>query len=252
MADFGFYILLVVTGFLAGIINTLAGGGSNLTIPALMLLGMPADVANATNRVGVLLQSVSGIAGFNKNDMLATGDLPAILGLTIFGGICGAIGALVISPELLKYVLLGSMITMALIMIFAPAVIVPGADIKPNEVRATPESWLVLFGAGFYGGLIQAGVGFILLSALAGSLRYDLVRANALKLVCTLAFTLSALVIFIYQDLILWQPGLALALGSMAGAWLAVKIAIKIQPQTMKVLLLIMTILASAAVLIFE
>ena len=252
MIDLWFIFLLIITGFIAGIINTLAGGGSNLTIPALMVLGMPADVANATNRVGVLLQSLSGIAGFKKYDKLPTDDLPAILGLTLLGGLFGAAAALIIPPETLKYVLLGSMIAMALIMIFAPTLIIPEINTTPKLVRSTRNSWPVLFIAGFYGGLIQAGVGFILLLALTGSLRYDLVRANALKLVCTLAFTATSLAIFIYQDLILWQPGLALALGNIIGAWLAVKIAITIDPRIMKILLLIMTALAAAAVLYFD
>ncbi|AZQ83689.1 sulfite exporter TauE/SafE family protein [Colwellia sp. Arc7-635] len=252
MIDLWFILLLIVTGFIAGIINTLAGGGSNLTIPALMVLGMPADVANATNRVGVLLQSCSGIAGFKKHDRLPTHDLPAIIGLTILGGIFGAATALIMSPESLKYVLLGSMIAMAIIMLLAPALIIPEVNTAPNLVSSTRHSWPILFAAGFYGGLIQAGVGFILLLALAGSLRYDLVRANALKLVCTLAFTAASLAIFIYQDLILWQPGLALALGNVVGAWLAVKIAITIEARTMKILILIMTALAAAAVLYFD
>ncbi|MDG1733616.1 MAG: sulfite exporter TauE/SafE family protein [Thalassotalea sp.] len=252
MIDLWFILLLIVTGFIAGIINTLAGGGSNLTIPALMILGMPADVANATNRVGVLLQSFSGIAGFKKHGKLPTADLPAILLLTILGGIFGALSALIMSPETLKYVLLGSMIAMALIMIFMPSLVIPDSDTDHKVVSSTKGSWPVLFAAGFYGGLIQAGVGFILLFALAGSLRYDLVRANALKLVCTLAFTVASLVIFIYQDLILWLPGLALALGNIVGAWIAVKIAITVEPRIMKVLILVMTVLATAAVLYFD
>jgi uncharacterized membrane protein YfcA len=84
------------------------------------------------------------------------------------------------------------------------------------------------------------------------ALHYDLVRANALKLVCTLAFTLSAFGIFIYQDLILWLPGLALALGNIIGAWIAVKISIKIEPKLLKIFILIMTLLACAAVLYLD
>jgi len=252
LIDFWFILLLVVTGFIAGIINTLAGGGSNLTIPALMVLGMPADVANATNRVGVLLQSISGIVGFKKHDKLPTNDLPAIIGLIILGGGFGAATALILSPETLKYVLLSSMIIMALIMIFVPELIIAKADATPKRVSSTRSSWFVLLASGFYGGLIQAGVGFILLFALAGSLRYDLVRANALKLACTLAFTVTSLVIFIYQDLILWQPGLALALGNIIGAWIAVKIAITIEPRIMKILIFVMTVLAALAVLYFD
>ena len=103
----------------------------------------------------------------------------------------------------------------------------------------------------FYGGFVQAGVGFILLAALAGSLRYDLVRANALKLVCSLAFTTVALAVFIINDQVLWLPGLMLAIGTMSGAHLAVKFAIKADPQALKWFLLIMTICGSGAAIVY-
>jgi len=63
---FSSILILTLTGFLAGGINTLAGGGSNLTIPALMVLGLPADIANGTNRMALLLQSVVGVIGYDK------------------------------------------------------------------------------------------------------------------------------------------------------------------------------------------
>jgi uncharacterized membrane protein YfcA len=68
--------------------------GSKLTLPALMMMVMPADIANATSRVGVLLQSVLGIAVFKKYNELVSRDLPAILSLSILGGVFGAFGAL--------------------------------------------------------------------------------------------------------------------------------------------------------------
>jgi hypothetical protein len=98
---------------------------------------------------------------------------------------------------------------------------------------------------------VQAGVGFILLAALAGSLRYDLVRSNALKIVCTAGFTLVALAIFVYNDQVLWVPGLILAAGSMLGAHLAVNITIKLSQTTLKWILFIMTLVASAAAMIY-
>ena len=106
--------------------------------------------------------------------------------------------------------------------------------------------------AGFYGGFVQAGVGFVLLAAITGALRYDLVRANALKVICTLGFTLVALVIFIADDLVQWVPGFVLAMGAVAGASVAVKFAIKVQASVLKWFLLIMTVFASAAALLMH
>lgn len=247
-----FYIsILIATGFLAGIINTMAGGGSNLTIPALMVLGLPADIANATNRVSVLLQSLTASKGFKQHGMLDMPDLKKIVGLTLVGGVAGAACASYMPPELLKPVLLGAMITMAGVILFKPGVVAPPEGTLPNQISATPSSIPMLLLAGFYGGFVQAGVGFILLAAIAGSLRYDLVRANALKIICTAAFTLVALGIFVWNDQVLWIPGLILAIGSMAGAHLAVSITIKMSQKALKWFLFLMTIFASIAALIF-
>ena len=181
--------ILIVTGVAAGVINTLAGGGTNLTLPALMIMGMPPEVANATNRVGVFLQNIVALLGFNKHKKLPTDDLGPVLMPTIIGGLLGAVAAAYAPTDILKPLLFGSMITMTLIMLLRPGVISPPAGTVPYKVKDRPSSWLWLTLAGFYGGFVQAGVGFILITALAGSLRYDLVRTNALKVVCVAVFT---------------------------------------------------------------
>tara|TARA_R110001592_G_scaffold52649_9_gene161324 strand:- start:32207 stop:32971 length:765 start_codon:yes stop_codon:yes gene_type:complete len=239
--------LLIGTGFLAGIINTMAGGGSNLTIPALMVMGLPADIANATNRVSVFFQSLTAAKGFKSRGKLEIPDLKLVVGTTLIGGLAGAALASYMPEYLLKPTLLGAMILMAGIIVFKPSVIAVPEGTEAHKVLEHKSSIPMLLLAGFYGGFVQAGVGFILIAAIAGSLRYDLVRANALKIVCTLAFTGLALVIFIARDQIWWIPGLTLAVGSIAGAHIAVKITINISQKTLKWFLFIMTIFASLA-----
>lgn len=247
----GFIILLVAMGFLAGIINTMAGGGSNLTIPALMVMGLPADIANATNRVAVLLQCLTAAKGFSKHGKLDAPDIKKIVSVTLIGGLIGALMASYLPPTYLKPVLLAAMITMAAIILFKPAVVAPPEGTPALSMSNSPSSIPMLLLAGFYGGFVQAGVGFILLAAIAGSLRYDLVRANALKIVCTAAFTLIALGVFVWRDQVLWVPGLTLAAGSMLGAHIAVKITIQISQKTLKWFLFLMTLVASAAAMLF-
>ena len=239
--------LLAITGFLAGGINTLAGGGSNLTLPALMVLGLPADVANGTNRIAVLMQCVVGVAGFDKHNSL---DRPAIVPIlipTLVGGVVGALGAALMPNLYLKPVLLITILTMSVIILLKPSVIAPPTGtptLLPSEHRG---AWWGLFAAGVYGGFVQAGVGFILLAALAGGLRYDLLRANALKMTCALAFTLVAVVIFVAFGQVNWVPGLILACGTMAGAHLAVKVAIRASQAFIKWFLFLMTLCAVLA-----
>lgn len=242
---------LAAVGVLAGGINTIAGGGSNLTLPVLMLLGLPADVANGTNRVAVALQCVVGVRGFKKYDRL---DVPAIVPILIpnlLGGVLGAFAAALMPTVALKPILLGTIIAMSIIMLVRPNFIAPEYGTPVKDVRKSRGAWWTLFLAGIYGGFVQAGVGFILLAALAGGLRYDLVRANALKMVCSLSFTLVALVIFIYFDQVRWAPGLILAVGTMLGTWLTVKFAVHAKQSTIKWFLFAMTLCSCVAAWLF-
>ncbi len=236
--------LLAVTGFLAGGINTVAGGGSNLTLPALMMLGLPADIANGTNRIAVTLQCAVGVAGFDRHQSL---DRPAIIPIlipTLIGGVIGAITAALIPNLYLKPVLLITILTMSAVILVKPGVIAPPPGTPTRSPTQYPAAWWGLFATGLYGGFVQAGVGFILLAALAGGLRYDLLRANALKMTCTLAFTLVSVGVFVYFDQVSWVPGLILASGNMLGAHLAVKVAIKASQNSIKWFLFLMTVFA--------
>lgn len=246
-ASIAYILLLMGTGLIAGVVNTLAGGGSNLTLPALMVMGMPADVANATNRVSILLQNLVAMFGFNEQKKLPVHDLGPVLLPTLLGGLLGAVAAAFAPTVILKPLLLGSMLTMTAIMLIKPEFVAPTPGTKPYRVKDRPSSWLWLGLAGFYGGFVQAGVGFILITALAGSLRYDLVQTNALKVVCVFAFTLLALVVFIAQDLIRWLPGLVLSCGAMVGAHFSVKFAVSAKPSTLKWFLFIMTFIGTVA-----
>lgn len=243
----GYFVILSLTGLVAGVINTMAGGGSNLTLPALMLTGMPADVANATNRVGVFLQCLVGIKGYHAKGKIDRLDMLPVLLPTLIGGALGAFLATILPTTLLKPLLLGTMISVAFLILVFPSVVAPPEGTPTYKVKDRPLAWVALFVAGVYGGFVQAGVGFLLITALAGTLRYDLVRSNALKLLCTAAFTGLALLIFILDDLVNWVPGLVLAVGMMIGASIAVKVSLNISQRAMKWFLFLMTLVASAA-----
>ncbi len=244
-------LILCLTGFIAGGINTVAGGGSNLTLPVLMMLGLPADIANGTNRISILLQSLVSTAGYDRHQTL---DRPAIVPVlipTVGGGIIGAVAAALTPNLYLKPLLLGTILTISVLILLRPDIIAPAPGTTVVAPSESPRAWWGLFGAGLYGGFVQAAVGFILLAALAGGLRYDLLRANALKSVCVLAFTSVALLIFIIFDQVWWVPGLILAAGSMAGAHLAVKVAVRASASSIKWFLFLMTICAVLASLLF-
>lgn len=249
--DLVLLIVLALMGLVAGWINTLAGGGSNLTLPMLMVLGLPPDVANGTNRVGVFLQGVVAVRGFHKYGRLDTQSIWPILVPNLIGGAIGAMAAALMPNVALKPLLLGTVLTMSFIILLRPGFIAPADGTPVRSVTENKAAWWGLFVAGVYGGFVQAGVGFILLAALAGGLRYDLVRANALKMVCTLSFTFVSLGVFLWFDQIVWIPGLVLASGTMLGSYLSVKFAISAQQSTIKWFLFAMTLVSCLAAIFF-
>ena len=243
--------LLFVVGVLSGFINTLAGGGSMLTLPAMMMLGMPADVANGTNRVGVLMQSITGAKGFNDQDRLDRSAILPVLIPTVGGALAGSLMASFMPVWVLEPVLLGAMVAMALIMVIRPETVAPPEGTEPYRLADRPIAGVGLFLAGVYGGFVQAGVGFMLIAALAGGLRYDLVRTNALKTVCTAIFSAVALAVFAFRGQVWWIPGVVLAIGSILGAMASVRFAINVSQNTLKWILFVMVTASCAGALIF-
>lgn len=238
--------LLAGAGYLAGFINTIAGGGSMLTLPAFMMLGLPADVANGTNRVGVLLQSLAGTRAFYRAGKLEPSAIVPTLLPTLGGSLAGSLLASYLPVTWLKPALLVTMLAMALLMLVQPSIVSPSPGTPAHALRDRPLAWLGLFAAGLYGGFVQAGVGFILIAALAGGLRYDLVRTNALKMAITGVLTLIALGVFVVRGQVLWIPGLLMAVGTVIGAMTSVKFAISVPESVLKWVLFAMVVLSCA------
>jgi uncharacterized membrane protein YfcA len=221
-----FYLLLTVAGFLAGIINTLAGSGSLITLPVLIFLGLPATVANGTNRIGVILQNIVAGLSFQSSKVL---DLRGALILSIpavAGSLLGASIAVNLDEEMMERVIGAVMVLMLFVMWLRPQRWLEGTVLK-LEKSMSLQQVLVLFAIGVYGGFIQAGVGVFLLAALVLSVGYDLVRGNAVKVIIILAFTVSSLAIFANNNQVDWAAGLLLGVGNMGGAWVAARMAVK-------------------------
>src|SRR3989304_3434968 len=220
-----FYLLLTGAGFLAGIINTLAGSGSLITLPVLIFLGLPATVANGTNRIGVILQNIVAGLSFNRSRVL---DLRGALILSlpaIFGSLVGASIAVNLDEEMMERVIGAVMVVMLFVMWLRPQRWLEGTVLTLQK-SISWQQVLVLFVIGVYGGFIQAGVGVFLLAALVLSVGYDLVRANAVKIVIILIFTISSLFVFANNNQVDWASGVLLGMGNMAGAWVAARLAV--------------------------
>ncbi len=147
--------------------------------------------------------------------------------------------------------LLGSMITIALMTLLLPDVVAPPEGTRALGLRERPLGALMLFGAGFYGGFVQAGVSLVLISALSAGLRYDLVRTNALKVVCTALFSVASLVVFALTGRVEWVTGILLAIGMTIGAAVGVRFALDADHRLIRWILFAMVSLTCGVALVF-
>jgi uncharacterized protein len=236
---------VIAAGFFAGFINTVAGSGSLITLPLLISIGLPANVANGTNRVGVLLQNIVGAESFRRRQVL---DLRGaiLLGIpAIAGSLIGAQIAVNLDEETMRRAIGVVMILMLFVILLRPNRWLIG---KLEVITGRPN-WkqvIIFFAIGVYGGFIQAGVGIFLLAGLVLSVGYDLVRANAAKIVIVLLFTISSLVVFVRNDQVVWSVGLLLSVGSMVGAWVAARMAVQRGATWVRRLLIVVVILSAA------
>lgn len=217
------YLLLIGGGFLAGIINTLAGNGSAITLPLLISMGLPANEANATNRVGVLLQTLTAILTLKRSKrtlVLVRKSLWYYIP-TILGSVGGAMMAIDINPDVLKLIIGILMVFILFTLLLQPKKWLINTD--PGKNKKTVLQWLIFFGIGFYGGFIQMGIGIMILSSLVLLVHYSLKDANVIKLMVAFVMIVPAFFIYAYSGDIQWIPGAILALGAGAGAWFGTK-----------------------------
>ena len=235
------YFLLILVGFIAGIINILAGGGSLLTLPMLIFLGLPPHIANGTNRVAIIIQNIFAVKGFQSKGIKT---YPFSLYLAIpatIGAIIGAIVGIKIEGELFNKIL---GIVMLVIVIY---IVLKSNKISKNNLERIKGKyfWLSIiafFFIGLYGGFIQAGVGFIILFTLSNINQFSLVKSNAIKVTVALIYTLVAVAIFAYNDSVNWKYGLILSLGNATGGWVASRWSVNKDDKFVKKVLIIMVL----------
>jgi uncharacterized membrane protein YfcA len=219
------YLLLTVAGFLAGIINTIAGGGSFLTLPALMFIGgLDAQTANGTNRVAILFSSGAASLTFHEQGYL---DKKLALRLTLptlIGTPIGALLAIYLPPSAFRPIFGLIFFLMALVILWDPKRI-SEATVKREASKTT--LFFVFFGIGIYVGFIQAGMGILLLVAMSLLHTGNLVASNAVKNLIGFSVTLAATLVFVAFGHVAWIPGLVTAVGNLVGGIIGARLAIK-------------------------
>lgn len=221
--EFWYFPLLTLAGVFAGWINVLAGGGSLLTVPVMLFMGIPGPVANGTNRIAILAQNISAVTAFFRRGF---SDFKLSLGLAaaaIPGAAAGAMVGVRLEGEWFDRIL-------ALVMIVVMILMALPKKQRPEVGTPSTKRFVVghicMVGVGFWGGFIQVGVGFLLMPVLHRVMGLDLVRVNMHKVFVALCYTVVALGIFASQVKILWIAGICLAIGNSIGGWIGANMTI--------------------------
>lgn len=240
------WLLFVTVGILTGVINTLAGSGSLVTLPILIFLcGLPPTAANGTNRIGAFLQSLVGAVALWREKKSVFHASQWVVAPAILGAILGAIAAVRASDQAMMLAIGLLMLVMFIVLLVDPVRWLRESEQDPTRMRH-PVSWLIFAAIGFYGGFIQAGVGIFLLAGLVLAARYSLKDANAIKLSVTAALSIPSLLIFIWKNQIHFGFGITLAIFQVIGALLAVWLVKRVPNISLWIyrLLLLMVILS--------
>jgi len=245
MIDFPYDLLLLVgAGLFAGFINTMAGGGSLLTLPLMIFLGLPPAVANGTNRIGIVISSLSATMGYRSKNV-STYPFSLYLGIVaLAGALIGAKIAIDIRGDLFNRILAVIMIVVVLTMVFKPKF----AAHEALERLHGKYLWIAMiafFFIGIYGGFIHAGIGFIIMLFLNFFNRMNLVRVNATKVAVVFVYSVGALITFAVSDNVHWLYGFCLAAGTSLGAWMASRYSVKKGEGVIKIVMLVMVIAMS-------
>lgn len=221
MADGWAHLALFAAGAAAGTLNVIAGGGSFLTLPLMIFLGLPPTVANGTNRIAILVQNVGAVWSFHRHRLVEprwvlVAGVPALIGAGL-----GTWAAIEIGDVAFRRTLAILMVAVTLWTLWDP---LSGRDERDPVLRGRLFG-LAFLAVGFYGGFVQAGIGFLVLAVvtLAG---FDLVRGNALKVLTALTFTPLSLALFALSGKVVWGLGLALAGGNLVGGLLGVRLTV--------------------------
>ncbi|MDR2979765.1 MAG: sulfite exporter TauE/SafE family protein [Bacteroidales bacterium] len=236
------FVILIISGIIVGFINTLAGGGTIISLSVFMLFGLPPQVANGTNRVAVMLQNTTAVSNFAAKGLIDWKKSLLLSTSIILGSITGTLFAGVISNELFKYLFGIVIIFVGIMLVFKP-----DRWLKEKvQLLNRPIQWwhyLIMFGIGIYGGFIHVGVGYMLLAFLVLISGNELVKANAMKNFLVLTYIPFSLIVFTLQGNVNWTLGLIHAIGNIIGAQIGALMAVKRGALLIRYIMLVLMVI---------
>ncbi len=243
------YPIIFFVGLAAGIINTVSAGGSLLTLPMLIFLGLPSAEANGTNRVAIVIQSFTAAYAFLRKGELEKKVSAIVFLPAVIGSVLGAAVAVSMSDALFQIILAITMVVTIVFIIWDPTKR-PGVDIQFSNLRKL-FGVIVFFAIGFYGGFIQVGAGFYIVLTSIFVFQLSFIRANSVKVVVGGLYVFVSLIVFGLNGEVNWWLGLLLAAGNATGAWIGSNIIMSSKTRVIKWVLL-GTVLLMAGRLVYD
>lgn len=229
---------LLFAGFCGGVINAIAGGGSFITFPALIFVGIPPIMASATNTFASCAGYMSGTFAFRRELAEHKSELVTITLISLIGGVFGA-WLLLQTPE---DIFSGAI---PWLLLFGTVLFIYGEKINLFLKSKSPEHrhasaigtvllLIFLFLVSSYGGFFNAGLGIITLSYLAIAGYTNINTMNGLKLLISSAISIIAIALFIFNEVIVWYQGTILLIGTIVGGYVAANISRKVPQKYVK------------------
>lgn len=242
-----FMLLLFIVGVIAGVLNVMAGGGSAITLPMLIFMGLDSPLANGTNRLAVFIQCLATVISFRREKYSDLRTSMRLAACALPGAVIGVIMAVKMDSLLFQKVL-GFFILIMVATVLFPKPALNGR--KPGESRGGWLIYPVMFGIGIIGGLHQVGIGFFMIAALRHLMNMDLVRINMHKAAVFFIYTIPVMVVFGWTGNIDWTLGLVLAAGNATGGWWAAKIAVRRGEKVIRVVLVLAMVIMATKLLL--
>ncbi|MDD2593136.1 MAG: sulfite exporter TauE/SafE family protein [Bacteroidales bacterium] len=220
------YIILIISGLIVGFINTLAGGATIISISVFNWLGLPLTIANGTNRVAIIMQTLSSNAVFFKNKVIPYKNIWRQALAIVIGSLIGAVFAVNVKEDFFRYALMVVIVIMIVSMFINPKSWTVGKENNANFKRNEWLTIIVFFIIGLYGGFIHVGVGYYILFAGIYLMGYDVIKASAFKNFLVFFYVSISFIIFIINGLVNWEYGLVHGIGNIIGALIAARISL--------------------------
>ncbi len=231
---------------MVGFINTLAGGGSIISLSVLMMLGLPAPLANGTNRIAIFIQNLTAVGSFSHQKVLDFKKGMALAVPTVVGSVFGAWIATDLNETIFEYAVGVIMLFMLFFILYKPERwIKERRDLTEKKVSLLQI--IIFFLIGIYGGFIQLGAGYFFLAGIVLGAGYDVVKANAIKGLIIFLYTPFTILVFLINDQIDWLYGTVIAVGNIAGAIIASKMAVDKGAEFVRWVIIVVILITSAS-----